>query len=118
MVLYSFIPYIKYENDSNLKKVYDLRYDSIRVENNEDFLKIFHWYQIQINKLSHIFDIEIKNISYVLHKKIYFVSKQRIHEYLLEDFIDPNSNGNYPLILSDNQNYLIFGKEIYIIDHS
>lgn len=110
MVFYSFIPYIRGEDDVSLKKVDDLDY--------EDFLKIFDWYKIQINKLSHIFDIEIKNISYVLHKKIYFVSKQRIHKYLLEDFIDPDSDGNYPLILSDNQNYLIFGKEISIIDHS
>ena len=107
MVLYSFIPYIRGENDITLKKV----------ENNDDFLKIFHWYQIQINKLSEIFDIEIKMISHVSNK-IFFVSKQKINDDLLEDFVDPDSDGNYPIILSDNQNYLIFGKDISVIDHS
>jgi hypothetical protein len=109
MVLYSFIPYIKGENDFNLKKVDDLNY--------EDFLKIFDWYQIQINKLSKIFHIEIKIISHISNK-IYFVSNQKIDDILLEDFVDPDSDGNYPIILSDQRNYLVYGKNISIIDHS
>ncbi len=107
MVLYSFTPYIKGEDDLNLKKVV----------NHDDFLKIFHWYQIQINKLSKIFNIEIQIISHVSNK-IYFVSNQKIDDILLEDFVDPDNDGNYPITLSDQLNYLIFGKNISIIDHS
>jgi hypothetical protein len=107
MVLYSFIPYIRTEDDFELKKV----------QNNTDFMKVFKWYQIQIQKHSQMFNIPIQQVSYVSNK-IYFISKENISSYVLEDFIDPDSDGNYPLILSDQQNYLVFGKELSIIDHS
>ena len=53
-----------------------------------------------------------------LSNQIYFESNEDIEPYLLEDFIDPDNDGNYPIILSDNQEYLIFGKELNIIKHN
>ncbi len=99
MVLYSFVPYIRTENEIELKKI----------ENKDDFMKVFAWYQNQINSVSQICEIPISNI-YHLSNQIYFESNEDIDPYLLEDFIDPDSDGNYPLTLSDNQLYLIFGK--------
>ncbi len=107
MVLYSFVPYIRNGNEFEPKKV----------QNKDDFMKVFNWYHNQINELSHICNIPIKQISYVSHK-IYFISNENIGLYALEDFIDPDSDGNYPITLSDNQEYLIFGKELNIINHS
>ncbi len=107
MVLYSFIPYIRTEDEFELKKV----------QNNEDFMKIFKWYQTQIQKLSQMFNIPIQQISFISNK-IYFISKENISTYVIEDFIDPDSDGNYPITLSDNQEYLIFGKDLHIIKHT
>jgi hypothetical protein len=104
MVTYSFIPYIRTEDERKLKKV----------NNNEDFMKIFDWFKDQINDLSEIFEIPISNIHYSSNM-IYFSSENDIEEYTLEDFIDPDKDGNYPITLSDNKLYLIFGKELNII---
>ncbi len=106
MVLYSFTPHIKGAYEFGLKKV----------ENNDDFLKIFDWYKIRLNDVSEIFDVKIDMISHESNK-IYFTSKQYIDALTLEDLVDPDSDGNYPIILSDNKTYLIFGKDISVDDH-
>ena len=107
MVLYSFIPYIRTENDFELKNV----------QNNKDFMKIFEWYQTQIHFVSQICEITISNM-YHLDNQIYFESNEDIDPYLLEDIIDPDNDGNYPITLYDNQLYLIFGKNLHIMNHS
>ncbi len=79
----------------------------------EEYRKnVLDWYDDKIRSYANDEDIHVFNIYYE-KDEISFEIDKCINTIVLESFVDPDSDGNYPIEI-DNITYLIIGKNYYL----